>query len=210
GNREEVKKTTQQLIQLLFAIIVPFILLTFGFGEDLIRLLYEGEEFTPALTAQTSLLLIIYSLGVFGYVCQELFNKLLYLGSIYKYTVIGSIAVMLIKPLINHWLGEFGAVAVAVSTAILFTAYAVLIGITMTKVTGNYLSSALGINLLKILGAGGAATAVYFVFNHFFPTLPGGDFGFILPLMICLAVYAAVIWLSGIMKIILPKRTTQE
>ncbi len=210
GNREEVKKTTQQLIQLLFAILVPFILLTFGFGEDVIRLLYEGEEFTPALTAQTSLLLIIYSLGVFGYVCQELFNKLLYLGSIYKYTVIGSIAVMLIKPLINYWLGGYGAVAVAISTTILFTAYAVLIGITMTKVTGNYLSAALGINLLKILGAGGAATAAYIVFNQIFPTLPGGNFAFILPLMLCFAVYAAVIWLTGIMKIILPKRTTQE
>lgn len=210
GNREEVKKTTQQLIQLLFAILVPFILLTFGFGEDLIRLLYEGEEFTPELTAQTSLLLIIYTLGVFGYVCQELFNKLLYLGSIYKYTVIGSVAVMVIKPLINYWLGGYGAVAVAISTAILFTAYAVLIGITMTKVTGNYLSAALGINLFKILGAGGVATAVYFIFDHFLPTLSGGNIAFILPMTLCLAVYAATIWLTGIMKIILPKRTQQE
>ena len=210
GNQAEVRKTTQQLIQLLFTILIPFILVTFAFGEDIIRLLYEGDDFTPALTKQTAALLIIYTLGVFGYVCQDLFNKLLYLGSIYKYTVIGSVAVMLLKPLINLLVADLGVMAIASSTAVLFTGYAVLIAITMAKVTGNYIDKELGVNLAKILGAGLAASGVYIIYCLSGIQLPGGNLSFVIPLLACFIVYLAVIWLSGILKIVLPKRATQE
>lgn len=206
GNKEEVRKTTRQLIQLVFSILVPFIFITFAFGEDILRLLYEGGEFTPALTKQTALLLIIYTLGVFGYVCQELFNKLLYLGSKYKYTVIGSIVVMLGKPLINLLLAPYGTTAIAISTAVLFTGYAVLVAITMAGVIGNYVTRELGINLAKIIGAGLAAAAVYVGYLFSGLQLPGGNLSFIIPLVVCLAVYVAILWLCGMARVLFPKK----
>lgn len=210
GNREAVKKTTQQLILLIFAIIVPFLIFAFFFGQDTIALLYERGEFTSELTKETAILFFIYTLGIFGYVCQELFNKFLYLGSKYLLPVLGSIVIIFFKWIANTLMADLGVIAVSITTTILFTVYAVAIAIAMVQVTGNYLSKGLGLNLLKILFAGLAATAVCLI--SYIPglTLPGGKVAFILPMLLCFAVYAAVLWFSGILKIVLPKRTSQE
>lgn len=207
GDKEAVKKTTQQLISLLFAIIVPFILVAVIFGGDILSLLYERGKFTRELTEQTAVLFTIYTFGIFGYVCQELFNKLLYLDSRYKVPVIGSIVIMLAKPLINLVIADRGVVAISLTTTILFCIYAAVIAVAITKVTGNYATAALGKNLLKILVAGVCSLTVYLVFHitGFDPI--GGRFGFILPLAACAVVYVAVIAASGLVKVLLPRRT---
>ncbi len=205
GNTGAVKKTTQQLIALLFAIIVPFILVVACFGTDVIALVYQRGEFTAELTRETAVLFIIYTLGIFGYVCQELFNKILYLGSRYRYPVIGSLVIMALKPLINLVVIRWGSVAVALSTTLLFLVYAILIGWAITKVTGNYLSKELLINLAKIFGAGLAALAVFLGWKLSGIQLPLGQLGFVLILGLCAVVYLAVIWFTGLVKVLLPK-----
>ena len=207
GDRETVKKITQQLISLLMAIIIPFILVAVVFGTDIMSLLYERGEFTRENVEQTAVLFVIYTFGVFGYICQELFNKLLYLDSRYRVPVIGSIAIMLAKPIINHFVADFGVVPIALSTTALFTVYAAVIAIAITKVTGNYATREFCKNILKILIAGGAALLVWLVFHltGFDPI--GGKFGFVLPLCACGAVYVAVILVSGLYKYLLPKRS---
>jgi putative peptidoglycan lipid II flippase len=210
GDQAAVKKTTQQLILLIFAIIVPFLIFAFFYGQDTIALLYERGEFTSELTKETAALFFIYTLGIFGYVCQELFNKFLYLGSRYLLPVAGSIIIILLKWGANSFMAEWGVIAVSITTTILFTIYAVAIALAMVKVTGNYLSKELGINLLKVLGAGLAATGVCLLARIPALTLHGGKIAFALPMLVCFAVYCTIIWLSGILKIVLPKRATQE
>jgi len=189
------------------AIIVPFILVAVVFGTDIMSVLYERGEFTRELTEQTATLFVIYTFGVFGYICQELFNKLLYLDSRYKIPVIGSIVIMVAKPIINYFLADYGVVPIALTTTALFTVYAVVIAIAITKVTGNYATREFGKNMLKIIVAGAAALAVWFVFHltGFDPI--GGRFGFILPLAACGVTYIAVIVVSGLYKYLLPKRS---
>lgn len=210
GNLEAVNKTTQQLIALLLAIIVPFILVAVIFGLDIMSLLYERGKFTRALTEETAILFVIYTFGIFGYVCQELFNKILYLGSKYRYPVLGSVVIIALKPLINLFVVEKGVIAVALSTTALFTVYAVVIVWAMSKVTGNFLTRELGRNVLKILAAGGAALAVYLLYSALGIELIGGKLAFVVPLMLCGVVYIGVLWCSGLVKVLLPKRLEQE
>lgn len=210
GNAVAVKKTIQQLILLLMAIIVPFILVAVIFGGDIMSLLYERGKFTRELTQETAVLFVIYTFGIFGYVCQELFNKILYLGSRYRVPVIGSIVMMALKPLINLFVVDYGVVAVALSTTALFTVYAVVIASAITKVTGNYLTKELGINLLKIFGAGLAALAVYGIFRFTGIELLNGKLAFLPTLLACGVVYIAAIGASGLVKVLLPKRLEQE
>lgn len=207
GDKEAVKRITQQLISLLMAIIVPFILVAVVFGTDIMSVLYERGEFTRELTEQTATLFVIYTFGVFGYICQELFNKLLYLGSHYLIPVVGSIVIMVAKPLINYFIADMGVVPIALTTTVLFTVYAAVIAIAITKVTGNYATREFGKNIFKIILAGAAALAVWFVFRltGFDPI--GGKLGFIVPLAACGVTYIAVVIVTGLYKYLLPKRS---
>ncbi|MDO5478857.1 MAG: lipid II flippase MurJ, partial [Clostridia bacterium] len=101
GQITYVNELVQYIITIMVAIFLPFLLVVGFFGEDVIRLVYERGEFAAESTIAVSKMFFIYSLGVLGYVAQELFNKVLYLAGKYKYTVIGTIVVVLANVGIN-------------------------------------------------------------------------------------------------------------
>ena len=206
GEKGNVCRTVVQMISLLLAISVPFIMVAFVFGGDIITLLYQRGEFTPELAAQTASLFGIYTLGIFGYIAQELFVKLLYLESRYTIPVVGCLSIIGAKLIINQVAAPHGVIAIAVSTVILFTVYALIIAIAITRVAGNYFAAGLGKNTLKILGASICSIAVWVAFRFSGVTLPGGKFAFVIPLVACGAVYIAMIWLTGLVKELLPSK----
>lgn len=210
GNREYVRTLLQYIITIMFAIFVPFILTVSCFGENIIALLYERGSFTSELTHTTATLFAIYTLGVLGYVCQELFNKILYLDSKYSYTVIGTLCVIALKPVINMLVGQNSVYAVAVSTTALFTLYAINVAFAMIKVTGNYMDKTLGKNIAKILFAGVCALAVFAAFKFVAPTVLNGEITFLLPLMLCGVVYCGLLLVSGIVRIIIKGRNADN
>lgn len=207
-NMEFVRQLIRYIITVLFAIFIPFILTVGCFGEDIIRLVYERGEFTGELTKTTATLFTLYVAGIFGYVCQELFNKVLYLANGYKYTVIGTVCVVLLNPVINLMVAESGgAVAVAAATAVLFNLYAIAIAVSMARVTGNYVNKSLAVNLIKILGAGALAFAAFILLKIFVPSVFLSKIGFIIPLAVCGIIYVGVLFVSGIAGVIFQKRS---
>ena len=194
GNMDFVRKFIGYIITVLLAIFVPFILTANLFGGDIISLLYERGEFGSYLTGITASLFAIYTFGILGYVCQELFNKVLYLGSKYFFPVAGTILVVILKLIINAFVSPLGAVAVAISTTLLFTLYAIGCLFIVAKLVGNFFSKALIKNILKILLSAACAFLVYLI-----PM----NFNFIIRLLLCGAVYAAVLTLSGCVKYII-------
>lgn len=211
GNTEQVRKILQYIMTVLCAIFVPFILTVTCFGRELISLLYERGEFTAELTAQTATLFCIYTFGIFGYVCQELFNKVLYLASKYSYTVIGTLIIVLSKPLINFFvIGKGGVVAVAATTTVLLTLYAICVLIVLRKVVGNYVNKTLAVNLGKILLAGAAAVCVFVLTKYLPLPLRGSKLGFLLPLGGCALTYGAVLLLTGSVKYMLQNKESTK
>lgn len=205
GNTEFVKKSLQYIITVLLAIIAPFILTVSCFGEDIISLLYERGEFTAEMSRTTASLFAIYTVGVFGYVCQELLNKVLYLASGYVYTVAGTLSIVILKPLINLAIADSGDPRIiAVSTTVLFCIYAAVVLVALKKVIGSYVSRDFIINIFKIAIGAGAAYGVYILLDgiHF---MTEQSFGFVVNLAICAAVYLAVIIASGCGKYMIKK-----
>lgn len=201
GNMKYVTETLKYLITVLFAIFLPFILVVCFFGGDIISLVYERGEFTHELAVKTSVLFAVYTFGIFGYVCQEILNKILYLGSKYKYTVSGTLVVILLKPVINRFLFPvWGAVGVACATTLLFTLYAIFIAVLMKKVVGKYTDRRLARNILKTIISGAAASGAYFAVKMSGLAFLQSRLGFIANLAVCAVVYLAFMLLLGMRK----------
>lgn len=205
NNIEFVKKVLEYIITVLFAIFIPFILTVSLFGEEIIAVLYQRGEFDASLTKTTATLFAIYSLGIFGYVCQELFNKLLYLASKYKFTVCSTLIIILSKPIINVLAMKVGGViAVSLSTTILFLLYAIGVSVAIYKVLGNYFSRTLLLNILKIFMASLGAFLAYLLLSPLIS--PGKSLKFVIPLSACAFVYAVVLLATGLIKYILKSK----
>ncbi len=203
GNKEMVKKILQYIIIVLLAIFVPFILTVACFGGNIISLIYERGEFTSAMSAETATLFAIYSFGIFGYVCQELLNKILYLDGKYFITVTGTLFVVIAKPFVNFFLCSESTYMTAVSTTLLFSLYAVCILCVITKSVGNYFSKGFCVNVFKILFSAASAFIALKLLN--FVSLPFDEtkFEFLPRLLICGIVYVGILGVSGILKYML-------
>lgn len=217
GNLEYVRGLIRYIILTMFAIFVPFILTVSCFGENVIALVYERGEFTPDLTARTALLFAIYTFGALGYLAQELFNKVLYLSARYRYTVAGTAAVVALKLVFNMTVGRgAGVTAIVTATTVLFTLYAVNVGLAMSGAIGSYIDRAQLIKIGKVLLSGLLALAAYFVMKAAAPAFvavkPGifaSGFAdrlvFVGPLIICGAVYVGAMLALGVLKDIIAR-----
>lgn len=221
GNITYVNDLLKYIITVMVAIFLPFLLVAGVFGTDIIRLVYERGSFTSDSTISVSVMFLIYSLGILGYVSQELFNKILYLAGKYKYTVIGTVLVIVVNAFSNYIIKSvvspgtmFGkislsALLMAISTTVLLTLYAVAISFGIKKVVGAYWKKDILKDLTKIIAAGIAAFAVYVLFNSVMPEFTHGKITFIIPLGACGVSYIAVLLITGVLKKLL-KREKEE
>jgi len=218
GNKDYVNELLRYIITIMVAIFVPFLLVVGFFGTDVIRLIYERGEFTSQSTQAVSNILFIYSLGILGYVSQELFNKVLYLAGEYKYSVIGTVVVIVLNILANviikifvpeFMVGNTGlsarVLATAIVTSVFLTGYAVLVAVGIKKVVGAYWKKELISDILKILLSGVLAIAVYVLFNTFLNEFTHGYITFIVPVGVCGVVYIVSLLLTGVMKRLIKK-----
>lgn len=201
GKEEYIRKLVRYVIIFMFVIFVPYLLTVSVFGGNIISLIYERGEFTAESTAATSTAYIIYSFGILGYIAQELFNKIFYLASKYKFTVTWTAVIVLLKIVMNSAVVErFGSYAAAFTTTLLLTAYAVSAAFALRGVIGKYANAELFKDILKILASGGAALCGCVAFNAFFPSFTESRIGFVFPLAVSAVIYIAVIFASGLPK----------
>ncbi len=73
GNEEQVVKSQNQAIEMGLFFTIPAAVAFFIVPADLIQVLFERNNFTPTATAQTSLTLAAYSLGLPAYVLAKVF-----------------------------------------------------------------------------------------------------------------------------------------
>ena len=206
GNIDYVNELLRYIISVMVAIFLPFVLVVWLYGEDVIRLIYERGSFDAESTKAVATMFLIYSLGILGYVTQELFNKILYLAGKYKYTVTGTVIVVAINVIGNILIsgnppeGADIAVVIASSTSVWLTLYAVAIAFGIRKVVGAYWKKELVVTILKILVSGILAYIVYVIFNTLLPEFTHGYISFIVPLGASGVVYAASLAFTGTLK----------
>lgn len=197
NNKEKIKISMGQSVLTLFVIIVPFLIINCMYGENIMCLLYERDQFTHELTNKTALLYKIYSFGVFGYICQEFFNKILYLDYKYIVPLLGSIVIMLVKPIINLHLSSYGLVWIAISTTLLVTIYSITIFWRSFKVTGNYFTKDIIYKILKILFSGFIAFLATHIIGLSDFAILQNRYSFLILIINFLSIYLLIIYLSG-------------
>lgn len=216
GNIDYVNDLLRYIISTMTAIFLPFLLVIGVFGQDIIRLLYERGSFTAESTTGVSIMFFIYSLGILGYVCQELFNKILYLAGKYTYPVIGTLVIILVNAICNIAIKYFvpditlsgmnitlQSLCIAISTSVLLSGYTILIATGIKKVVGAYWKKDLLITIAKIFASGALAFVVYILFNIFMPEFTHGYITFVIPLACCGIVYAGSLIATGTLKYLL-------
>ncbi|MDD6308723.1 MAG: lipid II flippase MurJ [Clostridia bacterium] len=203
GNMDKVQELLRYIITVMLSVFVAFLLVVSVFGTSIIRLVYERGSFTVASTGMTAMVFVFYCFGVFGYIAQEELNKILYLGNRYLYTVLGAVAVLALKVLIDSQTNDVRWIAG--STTILLTAYSLMTILAIRKVIGAYLNRTLLTDIGKILLSGAVALIFYFGFRFFAPSLIAHRILFIIPLCVCGLVYIGMLYGLKILKVILQK-----
>lgn len=199
GKEEYIRSLVRYIIVFMFVIFVPYLLVVSIFGENIIALIYERGEFTAESTAATATAYVIYSFGILGYIAQELFNKIFYLASKYRFTVLWTVLAVVLKLILNSVTVEsFGPYAAAVTTTVILTAYAVSAAISLSGVIGGYVNKGLLSDIGKTLISGGAALAGYFIFNAFADPDSWGKLGFIVPIIVSGIIYLGVLFATGL------------
>lgn len=217
GKLRYVNDLVSYIITIMTAIFIPFILVVGFFGSDVIRLIYERGAFTSESTAAVAIIFLMYTLSIMGYTTQELFNKILYLDGKYKYTVFGTGAVLLLNvganALIKTALPEGGMtreILIAGSTALLSTLYALYIAVKLKSVLGRYITRETLANVAKTVLSGAAAVVSYVILNLTVPNFTHGYTTFVPAVLLCGAVYVAVLWATGVLGQILKREKKGE
>lgn len=213
GRLDYVKDLVGYIINIMTAIFIPFILIVAFFGSDVIRLIYERGAFTSDSTSAVAAIFLMYTLSILGYTTQELFNKVLYLAGKYKYTVSGTVSIIILNLILNYVIKvtvpKGGSLApeimTAASTALLSTGYAVFIAFKMKEVIGSYISRQTATDIIKTLVSGAAAVLVYLLFGTFLPSFTHGYLTFIVPIAACGVVYIALLALTGVLEHIIKR-----
>jgi len=216
GNIDYVRDLIGYIFTVMFAVFVPFLLVVTLFGEQIIGLVYERGEFTHESTIATAAAFVIYSLGILGYLAQELINKVMYLASKYLFTIVGTVLVVGAKVILNSILvngSPNGTFIASLTTTVLLTLYALAAFMMLKKIIGSYLSKSVVISIIKIFISGGVAVAVYFILKIMMPGIVTATSPvFALPILICGIVYIACIIILGLHKQLIrnPKKERSE
>ena len=201
GKYDYVRRLIGSIINSMTVIFVPYLLVAAVFGRNIVSLLWERGNFDAEAASLTAGIFVIYSFGVFGYIAEELFSKVIYLSSKYVYTTASVAVVTVLKLVSGRFLyGVFGAFGVAVSTTVILTGYALFIAFAMKRVVGGFYTRKLAADAGRVLLSGLAALGVYFIFRLAMPGVCCDRVMFILPLLLCGVVYIGVLFATGLMR----------
>lgn len=191
GHIDYVCRLIGNIITIMAAVFVPFLLVVTLFGNQLIALLYQRGEFDAQSTLATATVFILYSFGILGYLAQEIINRVMYLASKYRYTVLATVAVIAAKLVLDYlFVPAYGMVFAAASTTVLLDLFGIVSFVVLKKTIGSFMSKNVVSCLVKVLISGGAALAVYGLLRLVMPGIVTGNSpAFILPILICGAVY---------------------
>ena len=202
GEMKYVRELIGYIIKILMSVFAFYLIAVVFFGQDLIALLYERENFTHESTVAVAHAFVIYSFGIFGYLAQNILNKVLYIAGRYKMTVMGTIVTVFLKIVIDFFaVPRLGENAAAVSTTVLLTLYAVFVAFELKRVIGSFVNRELMYTIAKIALSAflcilGAMLVQMFLPAAFMPE----KLSFIPKALITLLVYAAAMWKSGVIK----------
>lgn len=199
----DVQKTNSLIryaLTFMFAIFVPFLMLVSIYHKDIIVLLYQRGEFTTESVNLVAPAFLLYSFCVFGYITQELLFKIFYAKGKYTLTVCSSVAIVVCNLIANYCFRSsfWGIVG---STTFICLIFAVVMFFWLTREMKGFVTKAFLKNIGIILLASLIFLGMHFIFR--FTVGYSHKMMFILPAAIGAVIYLAVLYKTGILKLIL-------
>ncbi len=200
GETERIRGLLRNIFQILLFILVPYLILVLFYNRELIALVYQRGAFTGESTSITSLAFLGYSLGVAGYACQEIFNRVYYALKKFHIPMKASLFCVALKVGLDLLLYRtHGIIGISISTSLVMLIYAIIIGSLLSREIGSFLGKALGSFLMYLLMPVSAMIAVILLGQW----LNCDGLKFILPLTISGLVYVGVAYITPIRSTIL-------
>lgn len=203
GAMDYVRELVRYMIKLMATIFAFYLIAVVFFGDFAVSLIYERGQFTHEDTIGVTLAFVIYSFAIFGYLAQNVLNKLFYIAGKYKVTVIGAVVVVLLNALVDFFLvPRLGVYFAAISTTVLLSLYAVFIAVRLKNVIGGYvtkeLMTALGkIGLSTVITAGVLLVSVVVLPDRF---IAGSGMERIVIFAVAAVVYALCMLVTGVLR----------
>ncbi len=202
GDLQQATGICNGMIRTISAIVLPIMAFLGGNARPVIRLLYEGDQFTTEDTARVSILLAVYTLAMIFYSYQEIFNKYFYSMQKVQFPVITAfvgIGVNLAVSLLS--VGTLGVYGLALGTVSAAVVMALILLIFAGRVSPGLLDRGLVWSVAKdLVGAMGLFVAAREV-RLWIQGLLGGTWGTVIGLLAGLlaglAVYGLLLFLLG-------------
>ncbi|MBQ8893619.1 MAG: murein biosynthesis integral membrane protein MurJ [Clostridia bacterium] len=201
GDIGAAKGICSNMLGSISAIVLPIMAFMAGNSTPLVRLLYEGGNFTPEDTARVALLLAIYSCAMLFYSYQEILNKYFYSMQKMWVPVITALAGIGVNLLVSAWsVRTLGVYGLAVGTLSAAAVMALVLLIFTARITPGVLNRSLYLGIGRdIVGSMG-----FFIIarelRKIIENAWGGTFGTLLGLVIGLIsgllVYLLILWLT--------------
>lgn len=187
------------IFRMLFFILVPYLLVVILYSREIIRLVYERGSFTERSTGMTSLAFLCYSFCIFGYMSQEIFNRVYYALKKFKAPMILSVICIFTNlALVSLSFKTLEIVGIAGSTAVSFTIYAVAITINMRRQIGGFLKKDFAVFLGKLAICSLCFAGVGILFRLL--DFKGVILGFLAPVVTGGLAYVAAAHFTGVLK----------
>lgn len=200
SNHEMIRSLLKGVFKTLLFILVPYLILVIFYNQELIALVYERGAFTNQSTTITALAFLGYSLGVLGYACQEIFNRVYYALKKFHIPMKASIFCIVLKVGLDLLLyNTHGIIGISISTSLVMLIYALVTGYLLRREIGSFLGMDLLNFLLQLLLPAAAMIAVILLGRW----LELEGLKFLLPLCASGLLYIGVAYLTPIRSIVL-------
>lgn len=197
---ESIRLLLGQVFKMLLFILLPYLLLVICYHQQIIALVYQRGAFGAESTTMTSLAFWLYSFAVLGYLCQEIYNRVFYALKRFKIPMIASLCCVLLNLGLDYvFFRPAGIAGLSLSTAGSMLLYAVLMSVMLTREIGSFISRDLVVYMIKLLLPSLAMLGVVWGFAALGRGVNG--LGFLLPLLISMAVYLGIAYFLGLIKV---------
>lgn len=145
-----IRSTSSTIVFLL----VPLTIGVMALSEPLIRLLYQGGEFTDQSTLLTSRALVYMSLGMTGFGLQTILSRAFYAIQNGRIPLISGVISIAVNVALSFLLvGRWDVAGLAVASSISLIAAAAALIIPMQKITGSFIDRFICVSLAKMVAA---------------------------------------------------------
>lgn len=197
---ERIRLLLGQVFKMLLFILLPYLLLVVCYHQQIIALVYQRGAFGADSTAMTSLAFFFYSFAVFGYLCQEVYNRVFYALKRFKIPMVASGCCILINLVLDYILYRSGGISgLSLSTSVTMLLYGILMSVMLTREIGAFISRDLVVYLIKLILPGLAMLGVVWGFGLL--GIGASGLSFMLPLVCSMVVYLAVAFVLGLVKV---------